>query len=304
VISSTQAMLPGFFYALDFASIYYRIETRRFYPMKRTISWSITLLISHMSYGQAAKIDSLTDQLSYYHGQRLKTEGPGKAFNQGLFDSTLAVLLAIDSFHLLPIEPKTYGLQPWSNESHQTGVSLSGVSHLTLSYEDSPDHKLRVYTWNRLADTCAHQYRNYVAYKSTDGSLTHHILPTNSGNTSDWQQFSYYRIINPKINGKQYYFFQGFNMNCEYTSHRQLRIFEITENTLIESSYLYPNGQPFEFKGNQIQSLYFRVQPNGTVFYNEPLTLDRMLTNRNSVFELVTYQLNDGVYTKQAQKKR
>jgi len=234
---------------------------------------SVLVLQSLLGFTQT-RTDSLAIDVNRLQGERLVnlgTEHRDSIFN--LFDSTIAHLMAKDDFHSQPIDSSLYYFYNCSRISDDTNVTLVYMFINCITYCNSNDGQLRVYSWEYLSGGCGHMYRNYLTYKNGEGTISSLMLDTLIANTEDdWAYVGYYDIKTYQFGNRSVYFLYGFGTSCGNSAYKSLRFFELLEGKLVECFDCYPNGKSLVNFGSRRNYLSFNVNTkNKTITYKKPL---------------------------------
>jgi len=140
----------------------------------------------------------------------------------------------------------------------------------------SPDHKLRIYSWNipiGIDDNlyyCIIQYyskhnKKYISVKLHD---TH--KPTQKITLSEWPGVLYYQIADTKNSGQYFYTILGFNMNNLLSNKKVIDVISINDDDVVSFC-----SKLIEYKKGYVDRLVFE--------YNEKANMMLRYDERNQM---------------------
>ena len=148
------------------------------------------------------------------------------------------------------------------------------LQHIGKIY--SPDHRIRIYTWNIPAGIYDNLYYGIVQFYSPD-TKKYHIVPLNRSDSLykmkpqiSWNGTLYYKIIETKHAGQKYYTLLGFDLNTILSNKKSIDVISIDN-----FDELYFCNNLLQFEGRMTDRIVFEYNEKAVMSlqYNENLKM-------------------------------
>jgi hypothetical protein len=183
--------------------------------------------------------------------------------------------------------------------------SLISISRLT-----SPDSSFRIFTWQVSLDQDVHRRHGAIQMNTNDGSLklyplidrtkTIKSIADTVTNNEWWIGAIYYKILQKKLNGKNYYTLLGYDENNVRSTMKRIEVLHFDEN----KTPIF-GGSFFDFSADtipkQTQSRFwieYKKEGNARMGYDDELQMiiyDHLISETNEPSKKYTY-IPDGDY--------
>lgn len=260
----------------------------------------ISLCALH-SFSQVST-DSLAKRVNSLQELRLNnisSDQRDSVFN--LFDSTVAELMKRSDFHNHPVDSNLPYFYNCNQIKNDTNITLAYTFMSFITFCNSNDHKLRVYTWEGLGGGCGHDYRNELVYTNSAGEIQHFPLDTFAQEDAyTWAPWGYYDIQRLVIKRRVFYFLYGFGTSCGSSAYKNLRILEMKEGNLEECYSCYPNGKEISLRANRSHYLHFDVNPKKKSISYRTYAFDEDIGfYKHDEYEDIVLKYKSGFFVKQ-----
>ncbi len=214
---------------------------RFFEIILKKVLFILILVISGNLYSQVNNIDTLVKKVNDFQILRLDhffDESRDSIFS--LFDSAVYELFEQDEFCFYqPDTSNSYFLNSYSLNDYSAITLAYGLINYIL-YTTSPDHKIRIFSWDDLQGGSGHTYSNMIQFDIDDDDCKAEKFDSLEDNT----EVGYYKIHQAEYGNTTFYILFGHGTYGGGKQHKLIRIFYIENNELKECFDCYPDSKP------------------------------------------------------------
>lgn len=226
----------------------------------KSILLVLLVFASVLSYAQLSDITILEQKAIKQYDARLNAifnERRDSVFN--VFTQTMDTLLS---------------------QSDYCTASLDSLA-TRVSLQKSPDQRVQIISWDNLSGGSFHYYTSYLSIITKQGQCKSWEIDTDNQPEERYIEAGYYQVDTIYDNELTYYLLLGYGTYGGGKHHWVTRIFEATNDSLVECIRCYPNLAPIVVYTNRTQ--------NPNLVYNSK--------TRTLSFQLFHYDDDGGFYS-------